>query len=222
MKVQLINELKDKYQKDLISKKLNPDPLLRICIANWQQHFSFDELRLAPVLDQALKNKDSGRLWGGERVSIKSSLIELSEHHPDLFREALKDLFNEDKMLDMRIHRFLHHMDIIFRDYRQKNEKADKHQQDVYAASLLLTLQFPNKYCLYRFQNFLAFCEKIGVVDLPMKDDFTRFHKITSAVNKIISKDESFMNTYYSSLEGNMYFGPALDVVNELIEYAAC
>jgi hypothetical protein len=220
MKLDLINSLKDEYHKALKSGEATPDGLMRLCILNWKKAFDIDEMRLAPVIDVALKNKESGRLWGGERSSIKSGLIMLAEHNADLFWEAMKDLLNEERMIIMRSNRFIHHCDIIFKDLKVVNQKINTHYQSYYSASLLLSLHHPENYCLFDFDLFENFCKRIEVQDLPVDTDLERYYKIVRTVYKIISKDEEFMNTYYSKLPADIYFGPSLSLVYDLMQFS--
>lgn len=221
MKLHLIQEEKEKYKKALLDGEVMPDSLLRLCILEWQKHFDIDEWRLGPILDDALKNKVSGRYWGGEKDSIKSGLIQLANHNPDLFWESIKDLFNEERMIIMRANRFIHHCDTILQDLKRIDLKANTHYQNYYSASLLLSLQHPSNYCLFDFASFEKFCNKIGVKDLPVDTDLERYYKILRTVFGIISKDEEFMNAYYTGLDSNIYFGPSLSIVHDLMKFGA-
>jgi len=201
MKVNLILELKDSFKEALQDAALVPDSLFRRCVRNWQEHFDLDEMHLAPILQESLKNKISGRLWGGEVHSIKSSLLSLAKTNPDLFWTAIKDLLNEERMLIMRANRFIHHCDMIFQEIKKRDLKANTHRQDYYSASLLLSLNNPSTYCLFDFPMFEKYCRKIEVNVLPVNTDLERYYKIIKASYSIISKDEELMMLYYSGLE---------------------
>ncbi len=218
MKVELINKVKDAYKKALMTEEKLPNSLLRHCIQHWKSEFDIEEMHLAPVLDRSLKSKISGRLWGGEKHSIKSGLIQLSKHNPDLFWTSLKDLFNDERMIIMRASRFMHHCDEIFADLRRKEEQKSKktlttHHQSYYSISLLLTLQYPHLYCPFDFERFSSFCKKIGVQDIPVDTDLERYYKIMRIVNTLISKDRELMELYYTKLDDGLYLGPSLDIV---------
>jgi hypothetical protein len=220
MKLDLINKLKGQYALALQRQEVVPDALIRLAILNWKKHFDLDEMRLAPVIENALKNKVSGRYWGGERDSIKSGLIMLAKHNPDLFWESLKDLLNEERMIIMRANRFIHHCDVIFKDLKSIDQKINTHHQSYYSASLLLSLEHPENYCLFDFKVFEKFCKHIGVHDIPVDTDLERYYKITRTVYKIVSKDEEFMTTYYSLLPADVYFGPSLSIIYDLMLFA--
>lgn len=219
MKLEKIIEIKDKYKATILDNDTEPDYLLRICIKTWQDNFDIDLMHLAPILGKAMKNEVSGRLWGGENHSIKSGLIKLAEHNPDLFWTALKDLFNQDRMIIMKTNRFIHHCDMIFDDIKRKDDRAISHHQDYTSACLLLSLQYPSQYCQFNFEIFLKFCNDIGVLDLPVNTDLERYFKILHVVNKIIGRDESFMELYYSKLPTNVYLGPSLDIIFTMMEH---
>lgn len=220
MKLDSINDLKSRFGEALKKKHTTPDALIRLSILNWKKHFTLDEMNLAPIIDVSLKNKVSGRYWGGERNSIKSGLIMLAGHNPDLFWESIKDLLNEERMIIMRANRFIHHCDVIFKDLKSIDQKINTHYQNYYSASLLLSLQHPQNYCLFNFELFQVFCLRIGVNDIPVDTDLERYYKIIRTVYKVISKDEEFMTTYYSVLPADVYFGPSLSIVYDLMLFA--
>lgn len=219
MKLELINELKDEFALHLEKENVITDNLVRLCAKHWKSSFDIDQMHLGPVLDQALKNKVSGRLWGGEHHSVKSGLILLANHNPDLFWEGIKDLFNEEKMLIMKASRFIHHCDVILADIKRNKIKLNTHYQNYNSACLLLTLQYPSAYCLFNFEKFEFFCKAIGVLDIPVETDIERYYKILRLVYKIIAKDDRFMALYYSKLNEDIYFGPSLSILNDLMDF---
>lgn len=220
MRIEAIKGISDKYKLALGKGVAKPEYLLRLCIQQWQEVFDIDEMHMGPLLDKALKNSVSGRFWGGENHSIKSGLILLANHNVDLFWEAIKDLFHEDRMIIMRANRFIHHCDVIFKDYKTKEKKVNTHYQSYYSATLLLSLQYPERYCIYDWVNFEKFCIKIGVKELPVENDLERYYKILSLVYSVMAKDEKLMESYYSKLEDGIYFGPSLSFMNDVMEFA--
>lgn len=219
MKLEQINLCKDTFKQALQDPAFELDTLHRLCVKNWQEHFDIDEMYLAPILKVALKNDISGRLWGGEYHSIKSGLIQLAERNPDLFWTALKDLFNEDRMIIMRTNRFMHHCDIIFDEIKRSDRKFNAHFQSYESACLLLSFQYPQHYCQFDYGIFEPFARKIGVRDIPVSTDLERYYKIVNVIDKIIVKDEKFMQTYYSRLDEDIYLGPSLEIVYKLMEF---
>lgn len=217
MKVDLINEQKNIYLRQLKSGHVYPDSLFRRCVKVWQENFDISEMHLAPILDVALKNEISGRLWGGENHSIKSGLKMLAESNPDLFWTAMKDLFNENKELNLRSNRFLHHCDIMLDEIATPANRINTHHQNYYSVSLLLSFHYPDRYCLFNYKAFEKFANTIGVMNLPVDSDLERYYKIMKAVTTIISKDEAFMNTYYGKLEEGIYMGPTPDLAYDLM-----
>jgi hypothetical protein len=218
MKVNLIIEQKNIYLQQLKLGQVQPDSLFRRCVKNWQKNFDLEEMRLGPILDRALKNEISGRLWGGENHSIKSGLIMLANSNPDLFWTAIKDLFNENKELNLRSNRFLHHCDIMLDEIATPANRINTHHQDYYSVSLLLSLQYPDQYCLFNYKAFEKFAHKIGVMNLPVDTDLERYYKIMKAVTTIFSKDEKLMNSYYERLEEDVYMGPTPDLAYDIMQ----
>lgn len=220
MKLDLINKQKEDFKNAIVLGTVKPDYLTRLSILKWQENFDIEEMYLGPIIEKSLKNDISGRLWGGENHSIKSGLIALANQNPDLFWSSLKDLFNNERMIIMKANRFLHHCDVIQAEIHKKDQKSNTHFQNYYSASLLLTLQYPNEYCLFDFAKFEVFGKKIGINDMPVDTDLERYYKIIRAVLKIIEKDAEFMEAYYSKLEEGIFLGPCLSIVFDLIEYS--
>jgi hypothetical protein len=219
MKLHLINDLLHQYSAALVSGKIMPDSLFRLCTYQWKQSFDLEDGRISEIIDKSLKNDLSGRLWGGENYSIKSGLISLAAINEDLFRENLRDLFNEKRQLIMRVNRFIHHCDVILEEKERKKTEVHTHYQSYYSACLLLSLEYPNIYCLYNFQSFELFCKRIGHHDIPIETDLERYYKILKIINGIVSKDNDFMHAYYSKLPDDIYLGPALDVCYNFVNY---
>ena len=126
-------------------------------------------------------------------------------------------------MLIMRVNRFVHHCDMIFDSYvkNHNTQKVNTHHQDYYSASLLLSLHYPSKYCLFNYDLFENFCKEIEVNQLPVNTDLERYYKILRPTYNIISKDEKFMNTYYELLEDDIYMGPSLDITYDMMQFNA-
>ena len=216
MRVGLINEIKEKFE-DWMSQNNEVDHLYRTCVKRWQNVFNVEKIELYETLSDALKSKKSGRLWGGEKYSIKAGLLNLSSAHPDLFWTSIRDLYNENLVLDGRIQRFLHHCDVILKEIQKADEKINTHYQDLYSICMLLSFQYPNKYCLYHWDAFERLCTDIAVVNKPLRSDVDRYYKILNGINGILSKDEQWMNLYYSMIPLDAYLGPSLDPAYQLM-----
>lgn len=206
------------YKKVLVSSEAFPNYIFRSCVPTWKEHYSDEKLDMSASLDLALSSPISRRLWEGEKYSIKSSLLKMAKGNPEFFWSVMKDLLNEDKMLIMRVNRYIHHCDEIQMALNRGKPLKDSHHQDYYAAMLYLSLQYPERYCLYRYEDFASLCSYIEVQDLPIDGDLERYYKIVNAVYNIAMKDQELMERYYQKLPDQFYLGPSKCIVLDLMQ----
>lgn len=222
MRVDLINQYKAKFLEYLMSyftqNKVYEEQFKWSVIATWKAHFSM-EGKLNEAFAQSLKNDFSGRLWNGEKYSIKSGIIELCSENPLLMRIALEDLFNESKDVDMRINRFLFHCDEAYETLRTKDEKNNNHFQSEYSASLFLSLEYPDKYGLYDYPSFHQFMKMVDSRNIPLEQEKDRYFKSLRALYTIISKDQDFMNGFHFLIRDSGFSGVSLMLINDFIQF---
>ena len=155
MKLDKINEFKDSfmgYLSNLATKQMPYEEGFKWdIISNWQEEFEISELDIGPSLNKALWNSHSGRLWGGEKFSIKSEMLNLIKQNPLFMQATFQNLFNEEHDISMRINRFAHHCDIVLKELNIKDDRYNNHRQNDYSASVFLSLEYPEKYGLFEY-----------------------------------------------------------------------
>ena len=60
----------------------------------------------AQMFNESFKSQISNSLWGGSVNSAKSVMLTFIENNKEYVRSMFKDLYNEDRDINMRINRF--------------------------------------------------------------------------------------------------------------------
>jgi len=223
MKLNAINHFKDAFADHLMQHfqkgSVYEEGFKWDVIHQWKSNFSLEELEVHPRFDQSLQNEYSGRLWAGEKFSIKSEMISLMKQNPLLMREAFKDLFNETKDIDMRFSRFLFHCDQTLQELYDKDDRYNDHKQSNYSISLYLSLQFPDQYGLYEYEKFYKFMELVENRNIPSEQEKDRHFKSMRALYQVIAKDQEFMNGLNFMIKDRSFTDKSLFLINDFIDF---
>ncbi len=224
MKVTAINHYKDAFKEhltQLFTQQQDYDSQFKWdVIGQWKEHFSLDELDNSGAFAQSLKNDFSGRLWGGEKYSIKSGMLALMKKNPLLMNVAFQDLFDHTKDVNMRFSRFHFHCDQILAELYDEDDRQNAHYQSDYSISLYLSLQHPEHYGLYEYDAFYQFMERVENRNIPTEQEKDRYFKSMNALYTVISKDVDLMNGVNFLLKDAGYIGKSLFLVNDLIHFS--
>ena len=147
-------------------------------------------------------------------------MIKLIEENPLLMQIAFQDLFDESKDISMRFNRFIFHCDEALEAIKEKDDRYNTHYQSEYSASLYLSLEYPEKYGLFRYETFNKFMQKVDSRNIPLEQDKERYYKSLNALYTVISKDADFMNGWNFLKKDRAYTGKSLFLINDLMEYS--
>lgn len=224
MKLHLINEYKSKFLEYLSSLFVRNIPYTEgfkwDIIGQWKDNFSMEQSDFSEAFAQSLINEHSGRLWDGERFSIKSGMIMLIKENPLLMQIAFKDLFNESKDINMRFNRFIFHCDEALSGLHKKDDRINTHYQNEYAISLYLSLEYPERYGLFNYDSFIKFMELIESPNPPLPQEKDRYYKVLNAIYNVLLKDDDFMNGINFLLKDREYTGKSMFLINDFIEFS--
>lgn len=189
-------------------------------IGEWKDHFTMEQSDFSGAFAQSLRNSYSGRLWEGEKFSIKSGMTMLIKENPLLMQIAFNDLFNESTDINMRFNRFLFHCDEALSQLHQKDDRINTHYQNDYSISLYLALEYPEKYGLFHYETFHTFMQMIESPNPPLPQEKDRYYKVSNAIYNVISKDDNLMNGINFLLKERAYTGKSLFLVNDFINFS--
>ncbi len=165
---------------------------------------------LKSMLDQALDNSQSRRIWKREHYEPKDALLVLAEFHADFVRSMFHDLFDESREVGGRIDRFLFHLDELLREYRERHPytrlNSHFHHDGYQMVSWYLCFRFPERYAPYHFEMFKAFMEKLGSRNPVQVDDIDRYFKVMRTVQSFLLKDETIVRLHRDRLDPDKHY----------------
>jgi hypothetical protein len=223
MQVKLLNQAFDQYKQFLQSPQADRNLYIWESQQIFQDNWNLEVGDLAKMYDQSLQNSQTRRLWRRESYEPKDTMLQFIGLSEDYFLQMFTDLFDEDKSIDGRVDRFVFYCDQLLEEYRSRYphriDNNHYHDNDYQMISLYLAFRFPDAYTLYNGNYFRSFLDKMGVVNLPLANDFPRFVKVSRTVHKLMQKDAELMDLHRRRLqEGVHYMGESLLVVYDLME----
>ena len=195
MKVNLINDYKDRFKESLKTTDYLENAFYFEIIENWKANWNIEGKGFSEIYDASLQSKVSGRHWGGSKNSPKSMMITLINQNEDFMRPCFRDLFNETLDLGLRLDRFGYHADQILRPMMGRNPKLSTHfHNDRSILCLYLALEYPDRYCLFDYPKFYKMMEKFESRNVPTKVEVERYYKSCRGIFKLITKDEELVD----------------------------
>ena len=159
-------------------------------ITHFNTHWTFDTEDFASVYKSSLRSEVTNRLWKRENYRPKEVMSRFIAMEPEYVSQAFRDLFDESKMLEVRLDRFTFYCDELLRMYkrRHREEIVNNHYHDTAIISLYLTGRYPDTYTLYpgrkTFDRALITLGAKGSAD---RDDYPRFVKVVRIMMKYLA-----------------------------------
>lgn len=194
MKVQLIKDQINEYSSYLGDLEI----LDHFYVWDAQQHFidnwDIEELDFERMFDLSFQSNLSQRLWKRENYFPKEMMTQLIQLEKETMRSIFNDLFNEAKDLNLRVNRFIHHIDQMLQVVQRKDKQASTHfHGDLRFVFVYLSFCYPETYTLYDEINFLKFLEKVEARRIPRNHDPILFRNMMKATKTIMFKNEKFL-----------------------------
>lgn len=223
MQVKLLEEAFETYEQYLQSPGAERNLYIWESQRVFQENWDLEASDLGRMYDLSLQNSQTRRLWRRESYEPKDVMLKFIGLSEDYFLQMFGDLFNEEKSIDGRVDRFVFYCDQLLLEYRNlyphRIETNHYHNDGYQMISLYLSFRFPDQYTLYRFDRFRIFLEKMGVLNLPVANDFARFVNVSRTVYKLMQKNVGLMELHQKRLkEGVHFMGESLLVVFDFME----
>lgn len=127
----------------------------------------------------------------------RAVMVHLVKERPELYRECLKNLLDEDRLLNDRIAEFTKEILKIYREIEGKN--ADHHDERTIAA--FLTYRYPNKYTFYKESYYKKVCDLVGAKSKEKGKKYAHYLElIDDLVSEYIAEDADLLTTVKSLL----------------------
>lgn len=204
MKVQQIKDYLGNYCLYLEDIELLDHAYLWHAQTHFSNHWDIEELDFESIYQGSFQSVMSQRLWKRENYFPKEMMVQLIQLEKETMRSIFKDLLNEDKDLNLRVNRFVHHIDQMLQVVQRNDRKASTHfHSDLKFVFVYLSFCYPDTYCLYDEKNFLSYLEKVGARNIPRNHDPILFRNMMRATKTIIMKDEKFQEQMKRLVEEN-------------------
>lgn len=176
----------------------------------FQENWDIAAYDLKSMLDAALQNSQTRRLWNRENYEPKRILLAFSEMQPGFVRSMFEDLFNENKDIEGRVDRFVYYCDELLQLYKETYphsiENNHFHKDDYQMISAYLAFMFPSSYTIYSYPGFINILKILGAKEIPRTNDFGRFVKVMRTISGFINKDDALLKLHHSRLDPKMHF----------------
>lgn len=180
----------------------------------------------ALMYQQAFEVQGKKNLWNSGNFYPVKQTIWMFHEFPQETVEVFDLLFNEEVPLEERIDRFVQFYDEKLPELNKRRD-SDKDLRNHYhgdrrAIALYLSLQYPDKYFLYKYTMFKDFNSKLGLSH-PVrgrKDNIFNFNKVASEVLQFIKSDQDFVNSYREFARGENYSDDSLHLLTQDFIYS--
>lgn len=220
MQIKKLRELFDRYRNFLQS----PKGSLRLPYWEtqkvFQEQWDLGDEDLAGMIDRSLQNQSTRRIWKRDHWEPKRMLLEFARQEPDYLKQALRDLFNEEKQIEGRTTRFLFYADELMDLYRNANPRridTGHYLEDYEFIFSLLAFRFPEHYAPYPARAFKSLLTQTLAPNVPPSHDLERFTKVTRTLYTLLEKEE-LTDLAAQRLDERHYQGKSMLVVFDFLQ----
>lgn len=209
-------------------------------IAHYKQHWDIDAPNFAAMYREAYRyageqyrRERDGKLDGGNLLTSSmyypyKMIIEFAEADGELVRQMFRSLLDESIPLERRYMDFRASCDKCLEALRQRQpergSKSLNHYQDLRAASVYLTFEYPEKYYLYKFRMYKGFRD---LIEFKEEKDagksevwkLENYNRMCNLVLKSIDADEELKEMSRARLDGNCYTDEAFHLLTMDVVY---
>lgn len=141
-------------------------------------------------------------LWSSGNFYPVDHTYWMFDQFPDETSKIFDVLFDETIELESRIEQFIHFYDEklpILQSLLPDKKIRNHYHKDRRAIALYLSLQFPEKYFLYKFGMIQSFAQKLGLARFikGRKENLFRFYELANEVLAFIQRDVKFLEEYH-------------------------
>jgi hypothetical protein len=186
-------ELIARYKEWLKGSKNEGETYKWEAIKNFQQHWSFEEPGFEKMFVRAFRKRANlfyQNSWGFITKALKYS--------PEKVRKMFILLYDETKPIDQRIEFFKKDSENLLSNL--KNELARdniNHQQDERTISVYLSLMYPEKYYLYKYSFYEAYCNLIGEEIASANNRYLHYIRLADDFKEqIVKKDTELLEMH--------------------------
>jgi hypothetical protein len=197
------------YKAWLSSQKQHPHVYKWESVQHFQDNWNLDTADPAAMFDQCFQNSETRRLWQTENWEPKRMMHEFWKSDPLTVRLMFDDLFNETKVVDGRIGRFVFGCDTVLSDYKKAKVVSidnNHYHGDYQMIALYLAFRYPESYAPYDFLVFQNTMTNFEARDIPQQHDLPRYFKVLRTLMTFLEKDPEVEKYLRKHLNPKLHF----------------
>lgn len=208
-----IKEYKKEFSK-ISTKEIYKWQAIKTFQENWNN--SADDFH--SMLNQSLSK--TSNLLNSQNYFPILAILAYSEQKPETIRELFKDLFNEEDDLDNRINNFKKGINLVNKEL----EPHLKNYQDHHAIMVYLSLRYPDRYYIYKFELFNKF---INLFDYPYEvqrgknENVFQYISMCRLLTPEIIKDQVLLDMHRERMTESEYFDSEYHILTQDFIYAS-
>lgn len=215
MNTQQINQLIQDYKLNFA--KVNEQEIYKWkAVKCFQENWNFNG-DFPRMLEQSL-SATVNLLTSGQYFAQKMMLAN-ARINPIQIESLFIDLFDESKDLIDRIKAFRS----AFKTINQKNFPRKNGYQDYRATLVYLSLRYPERYFLYKFEIFKSFSKIIDFNYRPIKGriaNIGEFHSLCELIRFELIKDQELLKLHKERITKDCYFDKNYNILTQDFIYA--
>lgn len=210
---------------DFIKSESYKWPVLKQVYEKWKWNLHEDN---SSMFEQAFRVKGPKNLWTSRHFYPIAMYTEMLKELPAEANKAMNELFDESVELYERLNTFverIEHMRTKLQELHPTENKANHYHGDLRAASLYLTLQYPEKYLLYKSSIFHKTIKllNLNIQTTDSTEKYIQYIQLGLNLRNYIQSDAAFYQQYQSFIsDSKNYHDPYLHLlVQDFIYFIA-
>ena len=181
-------------------------------IKQFQDNWDINADDFKQMYEESFSKNVATRLWEGENFFPKQAMLTLLDYDQEKVRAMFRNLLNEEKDIEARIEFFIFDCNTLRNEILKTNPEFTNHYHGDYAMiSIYLSFKYPEKYSIYKYDEFKQFMEAVKSKSIPTDKEITRFFKVMRTINILISKDAELLEIHKKIREiNNTYVNDSL------------
>ncbi len=211
------------YKKHLAGLRHHPNIHLWESVQIFQDNWNLDTSDPAAMFDRSFQNPETRRLWQTENWYPKKMMLEFWRLEPMTVRTMFDDLFNETRLVEARIGRFIFGCDGLLADFKKAKVATienNHYHSDYRMIAIYLAFRYPESYAPYNFEVFRRAMEFLQAKEIPSANDPARYFKVLRTLQNFLEKDATLTATFARHLHPRRHFqGKTLLLADDFCKY---
>ena len=176
-------------------------------LKTFQDNWDIEAVDFADMLERSIRKADN--LLKNQWEKPGEFIVAAAKLHPEDVRTMFRNLYNEETALEERIDVFLNASEELYSKVKDLPDFATfkEHSQKIYPISVYLWFRFPDKFSVYKHDEYSNIAKKLGF-DLKIRkknsgESLMENWKVMEVLHKTVSNDSEVQSLMNAKIEGN-------------------